>query len=90
MNFMHKEFDAGPGDIVEVSVDKQANVMLLDAANFELYKQGQKFQYHGGRATKSPIQIVPPHQARWHIVVDLGGYAGTVKVGVQIVQGVNS
>lgn len=90
MNFLHKEFDAGPDDVVEVSLDKQSNVMLLDSTNYENYKQGSAFKYHGGLGTKSPVRIVPPRQARWHLVVDLGGYAGTVKVGVQVVQGINT
>jgi hypothetical protein len=36
-NFLHQELDVGPDDVVEVELDGQANVMLLDPANFERY-----------------------------------------------------
>ena len=34
MNFLHYEFDLSAGDVVEVTLDKQANVRLLDGVNF--------------------------------------------------------
>ena len=35
MNFLKYEFDAGPQDVIRVDLDKQANVRLLDATNFQ-------------------------------------------------------
>lgn len=86
MNFLHYEFDLSADDIVEVTLDNQANVRLLDNANFALYQSGKKHHYYGGFAKTSPIQIAPPHAGHWHIVVDLGGYAGTVRASVRILQ----
>lgn len=90
MNFLHEEFDAGPQDVVEVTLDGQANVMLLDAGNYQDYRQGRRFQYHGGLAKVSPLRLAPPRQGHWHLVIDLGGYAGRVKAGVRLLQGINS
>lgn len=79
MNFLQYEFDAGPNDVIQVNVDKQANVRLLDSNNFQKYRNGQQHTYHGGRATASPVNLRPPRQGHWYVVVDLEGYAGTVR-----------
>jgi hypothetical protein len=44
MNYLHQEFEAGPEDLIEVALDGQANVMLLDAPNFERYRKGEPFR----------------------------------------------
>ncbi|QEH35974.1 hypothetical protein OJF2_45320 [Aquisphaera giovannonii] len=90
MNFLHQEFEAGPDDTVEVVLDGQANVMLLDPANFENYRNGRSFRYHGGLARYSPTRLVPPHQGRWHLAVDLGGQGGSVRAGVRVLRGMTA
>jgi hypothetical protein len=90
MNYLHQEFEAGPDDVIEVTLDGQANVMLLDDINFDHYRKSESFRYHGGLAKVSPARLVPPYQGRWHVVVDLGGYAGTVRAGMRVLQGVKS
>jgi hypothetical protein len=84
MNYLNQEVDAGPDDVIEVTLDGQANVMLLDSVNYQKYQEGESFSYYGGLAKQSPIRLVPPNQGHWHVVVDLGGYAGTVKAGVSV------
>jgi hypothetical protein len=86
MNFLHYEFDLSASDIVEVTLDKEANVRLLDNSNFWLYKEGRQHQYHGGLAKKSPIKIAAPLAGHWHVVIDLGGYAGTVRASARVAQ----
>ncbi len=89
MYHLHQEFDAGPDDVVEVMLDGQANVMLLDPPNYDRYSKGESFRYQGGLAKTSPARLVPPYPGRWHAVVDLGGYPGKVRAGMQLLQGVN-
>ncbi len=84
MNFLHSDFTLGPDDAVEVTLDKQANVRLMDDVNFDRYKCGEKHTYHGGLATKSPLRLTPPQQGHWHVVIDLGGYGGTVRSSVRV------
>ena len=88
MNYLHREFDADDDDIIEVSLDGQANVLLLDGVNFEKYRKGESYHYHGGLAKDSPFRLTPPHQGKWHLVVDLGGFSGSVKAGVRMFKGV--
>lgn len=84
MKFLHSDFNIGPGDIVQVSLDKQANVLMLDEANFANYRRGGRYSYFGGLAKQSPFRLSPPHHGRWHVVVDLGGYAGTVHASIAL------
>ncbi len=86
MNFLHSEFDGGLGDIVIVTLDHQANVMLLDDLAFSAYQSGARFSYYGGWATASPVRLCPPSTGHWHIVVDLGGRGGQVRAGVRVVR----
>lgn len=85
MKFLHSEFFIGPTDVVLVTLDGQANVMLLDDVNFSAYRRGNSFHYYGGWATRSPVRLVPPTQGRWNVVIDLGGRAGTVRASVRVV-----
>ena len=85
MKFIHYEFDLGASDAVEVQLDKQANVRMLDGSNFQRYRSGQKHTFYGGRATASPVVLRPPHSGRWHVVVDMGGYAGTVNASARVI-----
>ena len=87
MNFLHYEFHLNSNDIVEVTLDKQANVRLLDDINFMHYRNGQRHTYYGGLAHRSPIRIKAPHAAHWHLVVDLGGYSGTVSASTAVIKG---
>jgi hypothetical protein len=87
MNYLHYEFSLNSSDVVEVILDKQANVRLLDGSNYQKYRSGQKYTFYGGSAKRSPAHIRPPHGGHWHLVIDLGGYAGTVNASVNINRG---
>lgn len=86
MNFLHYDVTANSGDIIEVTLDKQANVLLLDSVNFSKYKRGEKHSYYGGHATTSPFRIQVPNPGAWHVVIDLGGYPGTVRASVRTIR----
>lgn len=85
MRFLHFDLSAGPNDIVEVTLDARANVRLLDDSNFWAYRDGRAHRHFGGYAESSPVHLVPPHHGHWHLVVDLGGYAGQVRAGVRVI-----
>jgi hypothetical protein len=87
MNFLHYDLQLGPGEAAQVTLDKQANVRLLDDPNYQRYQRGEQHTYHGGLAKTSPVILRPPHPGHWHLVVDLGGYAGTVQASVTKIRG---
>jgi hypothetical protein len=84
MNYIHQALDVGPDEVVEVMLDHPANVQLLDEENFERYQLREEFHYHGGYAPRSPYLIRPPRPGLWHLVIDLGGYAGRVRAWVRL------
>jgi hypothetical protein len=89
MNYLHYEFDLSPNDAVEVTLDHQANVRLLDDHNYALYRSGKQHRYFGGLTKASPVQLPAPRGGHWHLVVDLGGYPGTVRASTRVLKGVS-
>lgn len=87
MNFLHYELRLKKGDVVEVEIDKQANVQLLDEISFTNYKKGKKYSSIGGLSKDLLVKLTSPYKGLWHLVVDLGGHAGTVKASVQVNKG---
>ena len=90
MNFLKYEVDAGPNDVIEVTLDKQANVRVMSYSDYQNYRNGRRHRYYGGLVKKSPARIRPPHQGHWYVTVDLGGYAGRVRASVRVLRGGSS
>jgi len=87
MNYLNYDLQLSPGDVVMVELDKQANVRLLDESNYQQYKAGQAHRYYGGLAKTNPVRLPAPHAGLWHLVIDLGGYPGTVRASVNVLKG---
>ena len=85
MEHIHYEFSADGGRIVVVSIDQQANVLLLDSSNYQSYCRGGAYRYHGGWRKASPVRLSIPHTGQWHIAIDLAGNSGTIRSSIQIV-----
>ena len=57
-----------------------ANVMLLTDTNFQKYKRDAgSYEYYGGNYRRSPVVIPPPRAGHYNLIVDLGGYGGSIK-----------
>jgi hypothetical protein len=85
MPFIHNDLGIlEGGELIEVTLDKAANVRLMDASNFSSYRNGRRHEYFGGQITRSPYRIAVPGAGHWHVAVDLGGYAGSVRAGVRV------
>jgi hypothetical protein len=86
-----QQYDLGQlngGEVVEVILrGNAANVQLMNSSNFQNYKSGRRYNYHGGHVTRSPYMVTVPNSGRWHIVIDLGGYAGRVNSSVRVLPG---
>lgn len=85
MNHLNYEFNANQGDVAEVTLDRAANVLLMDASSYADYQRGGKYPHYGGYATKSPVRLAVPRAGLWHVVVDLGGDAGQVRAAARLV-----
>lgn len=86
MKFLHYDFQLNGGDIVEVTLDTAANVRLMDPTNFLYYRNGRKYKYTGGLAGPPKFTISPPSKGRWHVVIDLAGFAGNVNASVKVIR----
>jgi hypothetical protein len=78
VKYLHWEFNTTGTAVVEVQLDRGANVLLFDSHNYSLYRRGSDYRYRGGLAKVSPSHLTIPHAGSWHVVVDLGGYGGRV------------
>ena len=86
MNFLHRSIELRADDVVEVTTNGRANVMLLNDANFDLYKRGKPYRYRGGLAEQNVMRLAPAAAGRWHVVVNLGGYPGHVRAGIRVLE----
>lgn len=89
MKFQH--YDLGhrqAGEIVQITLSgTAANVQLMDSSNFSNYRAGRRYRYTGGHATRSPVRLQIPRSGHWHVAIDLGGYAGTLRSPVNVLLG---
>lgn len=80
MEHIYYEYDAGPNDVIEVTLDRQARIFLFDTHNYHKYRRGRQCHYEdGGLAKKSPILLSPPRQGHWYVAIDLGGVGGYIR-----------
>lgn len=86
MEFVH--YDLGQrkaGEIVEVTLKQNAaNVRLMNSSNFQSFRSGRQHRAVGGHATQSPVRLQIPNSGHWYVVLDLGGYGGTIRSSVRI------
>lgn len=84
MNHIHKELNLTPHDRVSVTLNKQANVFLVDSTNYQNYRRHRKFTYYGGLAKQTPYSLSAPRQGRWHLVIDTGGVASSIRYSITV------
>jgi hypothetical protein len=88
MEFVHYDLQQlRRGQVVEVTLDSAANVLLLDSAKFNSYRSGQRYHYYGGHVTRSPHRVPVPQDGHWHVVIDLGGQSGQVRSAARVLPG---
>ena len=86
MNYLHWDGWAGPADTIVVTLDRAANIQIMDDSNFAGYRGGGSFRYYGGHQRSSPVVLRPPHYGHWNLTVDLGGCTGVVHAGIRVIR----
>ena len=86
MNFIHYEFKLHLGDAIRVVLDHQANVRLMDDANYALYKSKQPYKFIGGHALKSPVVLEAPAAGHWNIVIDADGHESELHATLEVIK----
>lgn len=87
MRFLHEEIELAHPANIDVTLSRpNANVLLLDAANYWRYSHAQPYEYRaGGWTTVITTRLRAPYAGHWHLVVDLGGAPGTIAASYAIV-----
>lgn len=83
----HLRFDLGnlkKGSIIVVILKNQANVQLMTSADYNNYKAGRRYRYHGGGVSRSPFRIAVPCNGHWVVAIDLGGLTGRISASVAV------
>ncbi len=83
----HLRYDLGNltrGSTVVVTLRNHANVQLMTSTDYNNYKAGRQYRYHGGRVTRSPFRIAVPSNGHWVVAIDLGGHMGQIMASVAI------
>ena len=83
----HLRYDLGnlkKDSSVVVTLKNQANVQLMTGGEYNNYKAGRRYRYHGGRVTQSPFRITVPSNGHWVVAIDLGGYAGHISASIAV------
>lgn len=86
MDYLHNDLGhLAQGAAITVELTGNAcNVMLVDDLNYGRYRRGERYGYHGGHVTRSPIVLYAPSAGRWHLVIDLGGRGGRIGAVVRV------
>ncbi len=78
------------GTVVTVDLSgTECNVLLLTPSNFNKFHRGQAYEYYGGHFKKSPVQLDVPFAGQWVVVINLGGFSGSVSARVTYKEPVN-
>lgn len=83
----HVHYDLGQqnrGSTAVVTLDRQANVLLMTSSDYRSYKAGRKCRYYGGLVKRSPARIPIPSNGRWVVAIELGGASGRIRSGVSV------
>ena len=86
MHYLHYQLELGEYDIVQVTLSMQAFLRMMSDTDYEKYRFGEEYKFHGGVATSSPANIKPPSRGHWHLVIDLGGKDGDLEAKVNILK----
>ena len=84
MDFLHYDFKLRAGDEIKIMLDHQADVRLMDDANYALFKGRAKYAFVGGHASKSPASIVAPSDGHWNLVIVARDHASELHVTVEV------
>lgn len=85
MSFIYSRMTAGPERAIIVFLQHQANVFLMEEAEFENYRFGSLFRCRGGWCRRAPVRLAIPSQAKWCVVVDLAGQDLDISAYVEVV-----
>ncbi len=85
-DYLHQRLLLEDGDVVEITSDTQANVILLTDSDYSAYRERRGYTYYGGFFTHFPAHLKPPYSGYWNVVLDLGGGSATVRTSFAVLK----
>lgn len=85
MDFLHSREYLDEGDTVVVDCSHKCNILLMDDSNFQNYKSGRAFRYHGGHFEELPARITAPSSGHWNITIDIAGASASIRHSINII-----
>jgi len=82
--WFHDIGDVEQGNIIEVTLDKAANVRVMDSDNYESFRNRRSYTAIIYYITSSPFKIKLPRSAHWYVVVDPEDQPGSVVSSVKV------
>ena len=84
MNYLTKQLQLRHGDVVEVEIDRSANVRLFDDSNYRAFQRNQVHRFWGGGFTAGKVPLPVPRDGTFHLVIDLGSQGGSIRHTVRV------
>ena len=72
------------GKILEIALDRTANVRIMDELNYENFKNRQSYSAIIYYVTSPQLRVKLPRTAHWYVVIDLEGQSGSVASTVKL------
>lgn len=84
--FVHYEFYARPGDLIEIRLDRPGAVRLLTRTNYRAFLDGQPC--HAEILAETTLfRISLPWEDDWHVVIEPTGGAPVPRCTARLVRG---
>jgi len=84
MEYIHYQIRAFPHNNIVVTLDKQANIKLLNSIMYERYKTGRNVKTSLEFIDSSGASFKVPYKGEWHIIVEHGNYQGEITARVDV------
>jgi len=84
MEYIHYQIRVFPHNNIVVTVDKQANIKLLNTIMYERYKSGKHVKASLEFLDSSGTSFKVPYKGEWHVIVEHGNYHGKITARVDI------
>lgn len=84
MEYIHYQIRVFPHNKVIVTLDKQANIKLLNNIMYERYKSGKNVKASLEFIDSGGVSFKVPYKGEWHVIIEHGIYHGEITARVDV------
>ncbi len=71
------------GEVYRIELSSALNVLLVDTSGFSAFKSGRQYRYSGGLITRSPHDLVIPHDGHWYVIYHAWGLRSGGRISIR-------